>query len=278
MKKTKRFLATMLVVLMLAMSMPSEDFVGIDFKNIFSFSVNATNANKNNSIVKFISAISKKNAVPNGYIGIYTASDLYNIKNNSSGKYILMNDIDMLSFGEWKSFGINGLTLDGNGNVISNLTSNTNGLFSESNGSSTITNLGLENVNINSKSYSVGGIVGKSEYSDSGLLTITNCYVTGRIIASGQVGGIVGSFYWNDGCNISNCYNFANISGNSSIGGIVGSIDTLQFATYRIQNTLNRGIITGTSYLGGIVGRADGYGDQLRIYIEKSCNYGCHCW
>ena len=35
--------------------------------------------------------------VPDGYVGIYTKSDLDNIRNNLSGNYILMNDIDFSS-------------------------------------------------------------------------------------------------------------------------------------------------------------------------------------
>lgn len=33
--------------------------------------------------------------IPEGYIGIYDIADLYGIRNNLTGKYILMNDIDM---------------------------------------------------------------------------------------------------------------------------------------------------------------------------------------
>lgn len=33
--------------------------------------------------------------VPEGYTGVYTIDDLYAIRNNLSGKYILMNDIDL---------------------------------------------------------------------------------------------------------------------------------------------------------------------------------------
>ncbi len=33
--------------------------------------------------------------VPDGFIGIYNPEDLHNIRNDLSGHYILMNDIDL---------------------------------------------------------------------------------------------------------------------------------------------------------------------------------------
>ena len=33
--------------------------------------------------------------VPAGYTGIYTVEDLYNVRNDLTGNYILMNDIDL---------------------------------------------------------------------------------------------------------------------------------------------------------------------------------------
>jgi hypothetical protein len=72
--------------------------------------------------------------VPVGYVGIYTASDLNNIRNNMSGKYILMNNIDLTPYAAgngWMPIGsINTPftgTLDGNGYGISNLTLNQSG-------------------------------------------------------------------------------------------------------------------------------------------------------
>jgi hypothetical protein len=39
--------------------------------------------------------------IPDGYTPIYTAEDLDNIRENLSDKYILMNDIDLSSWGDW---------------------------------------------------------------------------------------------------------------------------------------------------------------------------------
>lgn len=73
--------------------------------------------------------------VPEGYTGIYTINDLYAVRNNLSGKYILMNDIDMSETapgGDWDngngwkpigSSGENAFTgiFDGNGYAIKNM-------------------------------------------------------------------------------------------------------------------------------------------------------------
>lgn len=45
-----------------------------------------------------------ENEVPNGYTPVYTAEDLNNIRNNLSGKNILMNDIDLSSFEKMDSY------------------------------------------------------------------------------------------------------------------------------------------------------------------------------
>ena len=66
-----------------------------------------------------------KTSVPEGYIGIYTAEDLNNIRNNLSGKYILMNDIDLSVYENWEPIGTTEAPftgeLDGNGFYISSL-------------------------------------------------------------------------------------------------------------------------------------------------------------
>ena len=65
--------------------------------------------------------------VPDGYTPIRTAEDLNNIRNDLSGKYILMNDIDLSAFGEWTPIGIRFSpfegVLNGNGHTIRGLQS-----------------------------------------------------------------------------------------------------------------------------------------------------------
>jgi len=73
--------------------------------------------------------VSTKTSVPSGYTPIYDADDLANIANDMTGKYILMNDIDLSGI-NWKPLeakSTKGLTtsftgiLEGNGYTIRNL-------------------------------------------------------------------------------------------------------------------------------------------------------------
>ena len=67
----------------------------------------------------FLSEIIRKNSVPSGYIGIYSDSDFWGMRNDLSGKYILMNDIS-LDFSNVAPIGVYSTdpflgVLDGNG-------------------------------------------------------------------------------------------------------------------------------------------------------------------
>jgi len=53
----------------------------------------------------FLQPIEQKTEVPEGYTGIYTAEDMDNIRNDLSGKYILMADIDLAPLGNWQPIG-----------------------------------------------------------------------------------------------------------------------------------------------------------------------------
>ena len=77
------------------------------------------------SFTNSIQRLTEQDAIAQGYTVIKTADDLSNIRNNLSGKYILMNDIDLSSIANWDSIGdssnaFSGI-LDGNGYVIKNL-------------------------------------------------------------------------------------------------------------------------------------------------------------
>ena len=261
-KTLKRGLSVFLVAIMLLSSLPLANFNG------FEFGLSASAAG--GSVAKFITNVSQKSYVPSGYTGIYTASDLYNIRSNSSGKYILMNDIDLLTWGEWKSFNANGLTLDGNGYSICNLVNYEYGFIYRGYNDVTIKNLGFENVYIDSTYLSVGGIIGFAEN-----VTITNCYVTGSVSARANVGGLCGEYDWDGYINISNCYNFADVSGSGYVGGIAGYLGAWQFEDISIVKCFNRGNITAEDYdVGGIVGYTYGYGDQTDLYIKECANLG----
>ena len=213
----------------------------------------------------FIEPVTHQKTVPNGYIGVYTAQDLNNVRNNLSGKFILMNDIDLSSLSNWEPIGDNETNssdsrftgaFDGNGFIIKNMIikikrSNTTyaGLFGYASGGN-IKNIGIEQSEIfidkqlisgnpTIEAY-VGGIAGCSSSP------IHNSYNMGSVIAKSTgslsyVGGIAGY----SGV-ISNCYNMGNISSWTDAGGIAGYSGT-------ISNCYNMGnVFSDTGYVGGI--------------------------
>jgi len=228
--------------------------------------------------------------VPSGFAGgtgtelapyqISTPQQLDNVRNHLDKNFILINDIDLASWGNWEPIGdAYGLlfsgVFDGNEYIIKNMTiaTTTNGtyagLFGNIDGA-TIKNTGMINsmVDLNSTSY-VGGIVGYSANSrisncynigkvaststsyqsvggiagNTGLTTIENCYYNGEV--SGSVaGGIVGQ----GSLAINNCYNAGEISGETT-GGITGIGGT-------INGCYNTGTVKSTGQAGGIAGQA----------------------
>lgn len=178
--------------------------------------------------------------IPEGYTPIYTIADLAGINSDTSGNYILMNDIDMTEEtspgGSWDTgHGWTPLNtfsgvFDGNGHRIIGMhiygeIGDRAALFSNIEGySAIIKNLGILNCEINVKIHEentfntcVGGIVG---YNNLG--TIQNCYVSGEIkvcptsrsndyygnVIRNMIGGVVG---YNEGMII-NCYNTSDVS------------------------------------------------------------------
>ncbi len=105
---------------------------------------------------------------------------------------------------------------NGNNYTISNITINRPteshiGMFGYNQG--TISNLGVENVDITGKLYT-GGLVG-TNYNG----TITECYSTGAVSGSENSGGLVGYNYG----TISKSYSRVNVtSASNNIGGLVG--------------------------------------------------------
>ncbi|MDR2713636.1 MAG: dockerin type I domain-containing protein [Clostridiales bacterium] len=135
---------------------------------------------------KFLAPIS---APDPGAIKIYTAEDLNNIRNNLSGSYVLMNDIDLASFngGQWVPIGYHlnyfSGVFDGQGYEIKNLTvtdatHECAGLFGDANGA-IIKNVGINGANIyHPPTAYAGGVCGWIEDG-----SIVNCYNDGSISA-----------------------------------------------------------------------------------------------
>ena len=197
-----------------------------------------------------ITRLSEEEAIAQGYTVIKTAQDLDNIRNNLSGKYILMNDIDLSSYSNWDPIGsvdknFRGI-LDGNGYIVSNLTINREnednvGLLGLAT-MAEIKNLGLENVDVSGNSHT-GGLVGLHTGN------ITNCFVSGSISGQENVGGLAGT-----GSNFTSCYATGDVSGYSNVGGLVGSESGFISGSYA-SNT-----VTGINKnIGGLVGKAESH-------------------
>ena len=228
-----------------------------------------------------ISANAQQTSVPSGYTGIYDSADLSGIRNNPSGKYILMSDIDMTKDtakgGDWDSgMGWTPIetfsgVLDGNGHQIIGMNIYMQGYAGQSYiglieymSKGTIKNLGMKNVTIDV----VGNGVG---YMDDGV--IENCYSSGKIkvpkyksATREGVGGIVGYLL---GGTVRDCFNMTDISLDNSdgydyryAGGIIGHCGSY----WNIENNYSRGKITGTKYSYGI---ADGSCENC-FYLKDS--------
>ena len=252
----------------------------------------------------FISQIiqlSEDEALAQGYTLIKTAEDLDNIRNDLSGKYILMNDIDLSKISNWEPIGgesdIFTGELNGNGHVIKNLKINTQkeygALITQSTG--IIKNLGLENANIKvfgSDSSVAAGIAGaateiencyvkgniESNGSSSGLVvmlgdgqsytagSIKNSYFIGKVTGYVMVGGMVGvsaSADENNKSLIENCFSSGSVTGEQCVGGLYGG-----YIPYvSIKNSYSSSTVTGDNSVGGLAGALIGY-------IENSYSTG----
>ena len=208
--------------------------------------------------IKEVVRLSEEEALAQGYTLIKTADELQAMQDNLSGKYILMNDIDLAGY-DWTAVG----TYDncfagefnGNGYVISNLTINEptkqyQGLFGWGDGRTSYSNVGLENVNVKGYNYT-GGLIG------GGAVYIDNCYVTGVVSGDYYVGGVIGKL---DGVNFpaTNCYTSCDVVGTNYVGGIIGDRCSYMYDSF------STGFVTGNNYVGGLIG--DTYGDVKNCY------------
>ncbi len=236
--------------------------------------------------VHFSASAAQLTAAPAGYTAIYTFEDLYAVRNDLSGKYILMNDIDMSeetkAGGDWDVNGNGWLPIgdayyncfegvfDGNGYSIKGMNIHGTvdythiGLFGYTSYAE-ITDLKVEDVNISivkteGNAY-IGAIVGTAMTTD-----ISGSFSSGEIYCNASsntayhyttIGGVVGL-----GSNsLANCYSIADITytDNSDatgyIGGVAGRIEN------EIINCYFAGSLSGTG------------GNQSVGAVAGSCQY-----
>lgn len=212
------------------------------------------------------SAFATDNNVPDGFTGIYNNEDLNAIRNNPSGKYILMNDIDLSSVANWQPIGDETSPFTGvfygNGYAIKNMSISITtdmkydvkkcgiGLFGQIDGA-VIANTNLENVSISINypfevDYPAGAIAGICHSSK-----ILDCSASGNIkstLGGGyNLGGIVGLVTGKGDSLIANCINNTNID-------VVGELDENAFG-FAVAYTVEIGGIAGSVYQNNVISR-----------------------
>jgi len=218
------------------------------------------------------------------------------IRNNLSGTYLLMNDLNSTTPGYeelasptanegkgWEPIGtfdnqFTG-TFNGQGYEISDLLINRTdesgiGLFGVvGSGGGVIKDIGVVNATATGGTYGVGGLVG----GNAG--TVSDCYFTGNVTGEWYVGGLVGS---NEGeSTVSNSYSMGSVTGRlggGHVGGLVGRNggDTVSdsyssssvtgdyivgglvgWNGATVSNSYSTGNVSGDEYVGGLVGLND---------------------
>ena len=188
---------------------------------------------------------------------VTSCSQLQNMSINLSANYKLANDIDCSATSSWNAgAGFEPVGKDGN-NIFSGSFNGNNkkitGLFINRPSTSiiglfglissaTITNIGMEGINITGLS-NVGGLVGINNLD----ATVSNSYTTGSVSGNGNfTGGLVG----NSNGTILNSYSTANVSGPSYVGGLLGFAGVPTITT----NSYSTGNVSGSSNVGGLIG------------------------
>lgn len=217
---------------------------------------------------------------------IQNADDLYAINNNLSGHYILANDIDLSSFGNWTPVGssvapFTGI-LDGNGYEIKNLSVELTqdipagdvainaALFNVVSGG-TIKNLGITNASINN--YVVGSKSSELSFCNTSgfageLLNgslIEKCYFIGSISAETCYNSFARSSAFGNcvSSTIRNCYADVTIYAkadyaNTMVGGIASWNDSTTVDKCYVTGSLYAQNTNSLVYAGGIVGSGNG--------------------
>jgi hypothetical protein len=244
--------------------------------------------------VALIAGMAGCSLFPSRSLEIRTWYDLEAIRNDSSGDYILMNDLDSTTAGYdelasplandgkgWHPLNGPGAggdnppftgTLNGKGYEIRDLFIDLPGigyvgLFSIVGEGGRIENIGVVNADVNSTAY-IGALVGVNRG------TVSYSYSTGSLNGALWVGGLVGQ---NEG-TVSNSYSTCDVTSDSGTGSLMGTnIGTVSncYATGNVtgdsgagglmsansgtvSNSYSTGSVTGNDYVGGLVGYNEG--------------------
>jgi hypothetical protein len=195
---------------------------------------------------------------------IETERQLNQVRNNLSGRYQLGTDIALTA--EWEPINNFAGVLDGDSHVISGLyidkaDMDKVGLFGTAIGTEgktvEIKNLGI--IIPSGKSVkgheNVGALVGRFFYLSgpfNGSLSINNCFINGKIEASGSnAGAFVG--YVEADATITNVYALGSVIADNNAGGIVGKHD-YGMSTLNISKSCTVNTVGNNGSAGGIIG------------------------
>ena len=146
------------------------------------------------------------------------------INRNLSGKYQLVNDIDMSSYDGFKGIAVSGTpfsgTLDGQGHKVSGLTvtytdgGSNEGIFGQTAGA-TIKNIAFENILVDAGSAADHvGFIGSASST-----TFDQVAITGKVIGDDHVALLAGDA---DGITVTNTTLWGTVDGRSQCGGFAG--------------------------------------------------------
>jgi len=196
--------------------------------------------------------------------------DLYAVRNNLCGSYILMNNLDSTTPGYtelasptahwgqgWEPIGagehpfrgiFNGEEYEIRDLFISRPSEEGVGLFGSVGKAGAIKDIGVVNVTIVTGDGCVGGLVGIN------WATISNSCSSGSVTGNFRVGGLVGRNFG----TVSNSYSTGSVTGDSEVGGLVGGNEYKHGGIKDIEGTVSNsystGSVTGNGDVGGLVG------------------------
>jgi len=195
--------------------------------------------------------------------------DLDAVRDNLSGSFILMNDLDLTTAGYqtlaspsanggkgWRPIGTRDEpfigTFDGQGHEIRDLfiirpDERYVGLFGRVREEGVITNIALMNFAVTGDQH-VGGLVGSN---DEG--SVLDCFSAGDVSGREAVGGLAGSNYRG---TVSVCYSTGSVNGTGFVGGLVGYIN--YDGKDSVISSHSSANVTGENYhVGGLVGTSE---------------------
>ena len=135
------------------------------------------------------------------------------------------------------------------------------GLFTALGADGEIKNVGLLDVDVETRGTWVGGLVGLS-YGN-----IINSYVTGVVTGHNNIGGLVGSNFK----DITNSNAVVTVSGNNGVGGLVGENND----DSNLINSYASGAVSGNWYVGGLVGENNDDSNLINSYASGAVS-GAH--